>query len=226
MNQQMQEQLSALMDGELERDETRFLLKRLSDDRLSDGMQISARWARYHVARQALRRQDIAVLVPGFADAVMARLDLERQVAQSHPVSNWLRWGAGGAIAASVAVAALVVTRPAGESAPAAVPGVVRSVAQQGAPISVAPVAASTSYPGDFRPPLLAPNAPVDASPVSFGTDMSQPMTIDPRMQSYLIRHYQAAGAGGQSGFVPYVILGSQAHPGTAKPAEPASQNR
>jgi len=220
MNQQVHEQISALMDGELERDETRFLLKRLPADH-----QLAARWSRYHIARQALRRQDIVGLSAGFANAVMARLDVEQPGVQQRGVNGWLRWGAGGAIAASVAVAALVATRPVGESSPGAGPSVARIVAQQGAPISVAPVAASATYPGDFRPPLLAPKAPVDASPVSLGTDISQPMTIDPRMQSYLIRHYQAAGAGGQSGLVPYVLIGTQRDP-AAKPAESASQNR
>src|SRR4051794_16731183 len=130
MNEQIHEQISALMDGELERDETRFLLKRLPGDR-----ELSARWSRYHIARQALRRQDISALTPGFADAVMAKLDEVQPAVRPHGVGNWLRWGAGGAIAASVAVAALVVTRPAGESSPGASSAAVRTVAQQGAPI-------------------------------------------------------------------------------------------
>jgi sigma-E factor negative regulatory protein RseA len=221
MNQQIHEQISALMDGELERDETRFLLKRLPGDHA-----LGARWSRYHVARQALRRQHIAAMTPGFAEAVMAKIDAGPQALEQRAVVNWLRWGAGGAIAASVAVAALVVTRPTGEPAPGVGPSFARTTAQQGAPIPVAPVAASNSYPGDFRPPLLAPNAPVDASPVSLGTDISQPMTVDPRMQSYLIRHYQTAGAAGQSGLVPYVLIGSQQRDASAAPAEPASRNR
>lgn len=222
MNDHINEQISALMDGELERDETRFLLKRLPGDH-----ELAARWSRYHVVRQALRRQDIAAVGSGFAEGVLARLDDGLPaVQQSGAVSGWLRWGAGGAIAASVAVAALVVTRPVGDAPPVTAGATARTIAQQGAPISVAPVAASTSYPVDFRPPLLAPNAPVDASPVSFGTDSSEPLTMDPRMQSYLIRHYQSAGAAGQSGLVPYVLIGSQQRDASAKPAEAASRNR
>jgi sigma-E factor negative regulatory protein RseA len=52
-----------------------------------------------------------------------------------------------------------------------------------------------------------------------------QPIAIDPRMQSYLVRHYQAAGAGGQSGFVPYVLLSTPQRE-AATPAEPARSNR
>lgn len=221
MNEHIHEQISALMDGELERDEMRFLFKRLPGDQ-----ELAARWSRYHVTRQALRRQDFQSLNSGFADGVMAQLDVGQPALQQSGVSTWLRWGAGGAIAASVAVAALVVTRPVGEGSPVTAPAISRSIAQQGTPISVAPVAASTSYPADFRPPLLAPNAPVDASPVSFGTDSSQPLTMDPRMQSYLIRHYQTAGSAGQSGLVPYVLIGSQQRDASAKPAEAASRNR
>jgi sigma-E factor negative regulatory protein RseA len=219
MNQQIHEQLSALMDGELERDETRFLLKRLATEQ-----ELPLRWGRYHVVRQSLRRQDLPALAPGFAEAVMARLDHEPGV-QTHAVTPWLRWGAGGAIAASVAVAALVLTRPAGESTTGAGPMVARSSSQSGAPIAVAPVAATAVSSSEFRAPLLAPNT-IETAPVSFGSDLSQPMAVDSRMQSYLIRHYQAAGAGGQSDFVPYVLLASPQRESAKVQAEPAQQNR
>lgn len=221
MNQHIHEQLSALMDGELERDETRFLLKRLATDQ-----ELPARWGRYHVIRQSLRRQELNALLPGFSEAVMAQLDLEPAV-QARGATTWLRWGAGGAIAASVAVAALVLTRPAGEPTTSMVPVIARSVPAQGSPIAVAPVAATALTQSEFRPPLLAPNAPVETAPVSFGSDLSQPIAIDPRTQSYLIRHYQVAGAAGQSGFVPYILLGTpQRDAAIAQPAEPATQNR
>ncbi|MEO7757055.1 MAG: sigma-E factor negative regulatory protein, partial [Dokdonella sp.] len=203
---------------ELERDETRFLLKRLATDQ-----ELPLRWGRYHLVRQSMRRQEMSALAPGFADAVMARLDLEPGV-QTHAVTSWLRWGAGGAIAASVAVAALVLTRPAVESTTGAGPLVARNASQSGAPIAVAPVAAAAVSTSEFRPPLLAPNM-IEAAPVNFGSDLSQPMAVDPRMQSYLIRHYQAAGAGGQSDFVPYVLLATPQRESAKPQAEPAHQN-
>jgi sigma-E factor negative regulatory protein RseA len=104
---EIHEHLSALMDGELERDRTRFLLKRIASD-----AELPRRWTRYHLARQALRRQHVAALAPGFAEAVFARLEQEPASRSVHAGAHWLRWGAGGAIAASVAVAALVLTRP------------------------------------------------------------------------------------------------------------------
>ncbi len=227
MNQTINEQLSALMDGELERDQTRFLLKRVLTD-----ADLPQRWSRYHVARQTLRRQEVFVLPADFADRVMGRIEVEPAAqARSQPV--WLRWGAGGAIAASVAVAALMVTQPqtAGPDRPAvASRGTAPAVSQPGgaAPIAVAPVAVNAVQPSaGFRPPLLAPNAPIETAPVSFGSDLTQPIAVDPRMQSYLIRHYQTAGASGQTALVPYVLLAAPQRE-AVQPAttEPVPQNR
>jgi len=222
MNQTIHEQLSALMDGELERDETRFLLKRLATEQ-----DLPLRWARYHVVRQTLRRQELDSLPASFADGVMARLDAEAVVVQS-PRGAWLRWSAGGAIAASVAVAALVLTRPAGD--PLAPAGTVQPLrtAQQSAPINAATAAATTAVrASEIRTPLLVPNTPIETAPVSFGSDFSAPAVSDPHLQSYLIRHYQAAGATGQSAFVPYVLLGTpQRDPSATQPAESVPQNR
>lgn len=214
MNEQIHEQLSALMDGELEHDQTRFLLKRIGAD-----AGLPQRWARYHLVRQALRRQQLVRLPCGFAEAVMARLDAEPAL-HAHRAPVWVRWGAGGAIAASVAVAALMLTRPVGESAPGTSPLLARTTSQP-TTISSAPVAAVT-LPSGFQPPLLAPNAPVDTAPASFGTDLAEPIAIDPHLQSYLIRHYQAAGAAGQSNFVPYVLLSRPQRETLAPPVRPS----
>ena len=201
MNEQMHEQLSALMDGELEREPMRFLLRRLTDDAA-----LAQRWTRYHVIRQTLRRQEVA-FAGGFAESVMARLEREaRPQGQVRP--QWLRLGAGGAIAASVAVAALMLTRPAPEQ-PSGMPLASHADAPAPLPVQGAPavsVAASRSSP-EFRAPLLVPNAPVETAPVSFGSDLSQPAAVDPRLQSYVIRHYEASGATAPSVFVPYVLL-------------------
>ena len=218
MNQQIHEQLSALTDGELGRDQVRFLLTRMGE-----GSELPVRWTRYHIVRQVLRRQQMVALSPDFADAVMARLAAEPH-AHARTTPTWLRWGAGGAIAASVAVAALMVTQPAGEPGSASGPSgaMVARVAPQATSVDTRPVAA-VSAPGEFRTPLLAPNVP-ETAPASFGTDLTQPVEIDPQMQSYLMRHYQAVGGSGQSAFVPYVLLGRpEAAP--AQPKESVPQN-
>lgn len=211
---QIHEQLSALMDGELEHDQTRFLLKRLVADR-----ELPQRWARYHLVRQTLRRQELSVL-PDFAEAVMLRLEAEPAHARA-ALPIWLRWGAGGAIAASVAVAALMVTRPADElgPGPSAVAGT--GSAARATPANAMP-AAATAASAEFRAPLLPLNAPIETAPASFGAE-SAPVATDPYLQSYLIRHYQAVGGAGQSAFVPYVLLVPQreasAQPQPSNPA-------
>lgn len=227
MNQTINEQLSALMDGELERDQTRFLLKRMAGD-----ADLPQRWSRYHVARQTLRRAEVVVLPLDFADRVMGRIDSE-PAAQARPQPVWLRWGAGGAIAASVAVAALMVAQPqsSGPDRPGlASRGAVSAAPQPGAvaPIAAAPVVATAAQPSaGFRPPLLAPSAPIETAPVSFGSDLTQPIAVDPRIQSYLIRHYQTAGASGQTALVPYVLLATpQRETVQSATAEPVPQNR
>ncbi len=198
MNEQIREQLSALMDGELGRDQARFLLRRITPGDAS-----SLCWDRYHIARQVLRRQHAALPSTGFAESVMARLEAEPS--QRRMAMPWLRWGAGGAVAASVAMAALVLTRPALDPAPA--PGAIASEAPAVAPSAPVSVLAASTPANEFRPPLLVPNAPVDVSPASFGTStQSLGGESEP---PYLIRYYPSNGAAAQPGFSPYVLRGT-----------------
>lgn len=106
MSQALREQLSALMDGELPKDQMRFLLRGLDAD-----AQLAQSWSRYQLASAVIRRQ--AAFVPvdaGFADRVMQAL--AQQPARGSYGLRALRWAGGGAIAAAVAVIALVGTRP------------------------------------------------------------------------------------------------------------------
>ena len=52
MTQAHREDLSAGVDGELANEELRFLLRRLDHD-----ASLRSTWARYHVARDSLRRR-------------------------------------------------------------------------------------------------------------------------------------------------------------------------
>lgn len=197
MSQQIEEQLSAFADGELGRDETRFLLRRAASD-----VGLARRWTRYHVIRQALRRQEIVVLRTDFSSALIARLDAEDM---SHGNSRvWLRWGSGGAIAAAVAVAALMVTKPATE--PELTPVATTVTPLRPAPIAPAAQSQVASAKPAFQTPLV-PNSPIQTTAASFGSDLTEPVSFDPRLQSYLIRHYQATGSTGQPDFVPYILL-------------------
>lgn len=105
MTEANMENISAAMDGELSREELRFLLRRLDHD-----ASLQQTWARYHVVGDGLRRQLPHVASPGFASRVMIAIEGE-QAANKAPKRDWLRLSLGGAIAASVAVAALMVSQ-------------------------------------------------------------------------------------------------------------------
>ncbi len=110
MTDNQRENLSAGMDGELSKEELRFLLRRIDHDAA-----LQQAWSRYHVSRDGLRRQLPPLASEGFAARVMQAIEQEGVVAGGKPRRHWLHWSAGGAIAAGVAVAALMVAQPAGQ---------------------------------------------------------------------------------------------------------------
>lgn len=114
MNHDTRESLSAGIDGELSKEQLRFLLRRLDHD-----ASLLQDWSRYHTARDSLRHELPALASAGFAARVMLAIEQEPGVAGMAPArhSHWLRWSAGGAIAASVAAAALMVGQPRTNSA-------------------------------------------------------------------------------------------------------------
>jgi sigma-E factor negative regulatory protein RseA len=202
MSQQFEEQLSAFMDGELGRDETRFVLRRAESD-----SRLAARWSRYHVARQALRRQEIVAIRVDFASSIMAQLEAES--APQSARTPWLRWGSGGAIAAAVAVAALMVTRPAEQPSPTPIAAATNPARAPQVATITAPSASNNAVAAAnpaFQAPLV-PNSPIQTTAAALSTDVTEPVGFDPRMQSYVIRHYQATGSTGQPDFVPYILL-------------------
>jgi len=112
MTDHQRENLSAGMDGELSKEELRFLLRRLDHD-----ASLQQDWSRYHVVRDGLRRELSPLASEGFASRVMQAIEREGASVQQGKRRHWLHWSAGGAIAAGVAVAALMVAQPAGQGA-------------------------------------------------------------------------------------------------------------
>ena len=100
------ENLSAGIDGELSKEAMRFLLCRLDHD-----ASLQQTWSHYNLARDGLRRQLPAMASSDFAARVMAAIEQEA-LPLGNGRSRWLRWSVGGAIAASVAAAALMVGQP------------------------------------------------------------------------------------------------------------------
>ena len=135
------EQLSALMDGALPADQTRFLLRRLQHDD-----SLAGSWERWRIAGEAMRGLAPAQRLPAdFAARVAAALHdappAAVPAARNATAPSWVRWGVGGAMAASLAMVALMAGQapdatPAGASIPA------RVVAAQVADPAPAPVPA------------------------------------------------------------------------------------
>jgi negative regulator of sigma E activity len=113
------EQLSAMMDGTLSADESRFLLRRMQHD-----AELAGCWERWQLFGDAMRGQTGNALPADFSRRVARAIaaDVAAQSSLSEPalVANdvaavaWrqrLRWGGGAALAASVAIAALISTR-------------------------------------------------------------------------------------------------------------------
>lgn len=179
-NIQFGEQLSALMDGELARDQVRFLLRGVEHE--SD---LARRWSNYHVISATLKREFVSVALPvTFADGVLDRLDAEGNAsagATRRYGLGALRWVGGGAIAAAVAVVALVVSRPVGDNGAMAGTAAGAVVAQQ------APVRQARS---PYLPMLSQPPAAI-SSPLpmeginGFRANDVLPASLDSVLPSY-----------------------------------------
>ncbi|ROR32123.1 sigma-E factor negative regulatory protein [Inmirania thermothiophila] len=111
MSDRVGEQLSAWMDGELAEEEVPLLLRRLERDEA-----LRARWARYQLIGEALRRGLPERVDPGFADRVRQALQTEPPAPAAAPVrGRRLPWAAAAAAAAAALVAAAVLMRGGGE---------------------------------------------------------------------------------------------------------------
>ncbi len=150
MNNDTRDSLSAGIDGELPKEQLRFLLRRLDHDE-----PLQQQWIRYHMIRDSLRRQLPAAATTEFATRVMLAIEQESAAAGSVRSRYWLRWSTGGVIAASVAAAALMIGQPTG--------GAGRLVAstgsgQQTSAPAMAQAAGKTSSPA-VVPPWLSGNS-------------------------------------------------------------------
>jgi sigma-E factor negative regulatory protein RseA len=218
MSEQLHEQLSALMDGELPRDELRFLLRRLDAD--AGAVQV---WSRYHIVSGALRRQTGVPVPLDFSATVMLRIAADTPPAVAGRRRGiLLRRVVGGAIAATVAVVALVATRPAGENPANSMPASMPAIAGLPAtPSSASQVARQFSAPS----PMLA-NFNY-AQPASFDSTTFDNAAFDNviPLPRYDLRRRYDAGVDNVNGFAPYVLLTApERAPQTAVPAQQLQQ--
>jgi sigma-E factor negative regulatory protein RseA len=201
MSKESREHLSRFMDGEISRETSRFLVRRLGAD-----SELRETWARYHLVRDCLRHQEGNLAGINLCGKVQQALANEgpktasRSIARSRTKGNrstsgWLKPVAGMAIAASVALMAIITVGP-GQS-----------------PLSTSPGELAGNTPADS---FVSPNNLLARSPrsqqvsVLGGTGNS-----NQKMNSYLLRHYQVTGSTGGKGFVtfvPIVVTQADAH--------------
>jgi sigma-E factor negative regulatory protein RseA len=195
MSEANMENLSAAMDGQLSKDELRFLLRRLDRD-----ASLADAWARYHLVGDGLRRQLPAVASASFAVRVMEVIEGETAEGQAvHKRRDWLRLSVGGAIAASVAVAALMISQPTAPDSAHSIPGAA-GVTPHSQPVgpalaSVKPTQASNDVLAAVPPSLSAYSASglSQRASVTLGGPSDNPLFQQyPGGQQYSVNGYRA----------------------------------
>jgi sigma-E factor negative regulatory protein RseA len=182
MSKETREHLSALVDGEISPDTSRFLVKRLGNDD-----ELRATWTRYHLVRDCLRHQDSAIAGDDLCARVSEAIENEPLEIRRRPLSRrWLKPVTGMAIAASVALMAITTVGP----------------GMLGTSLTDDKLAEGSKAPQFTSPQSLTP-APVVTQVSSAGART----VSDRRMDAYLLRHYQATGATSGKGFVTFVPM-------------------
>jgi negative regulator of sigma E activity len=108
MSDKSNEQISNLMDGELDNNASKFLLKRMaSDDALSKT------WDSYHLIKSCLQKEKNQPLIIDIAGRVSEQLGLlkdKQEIAAQEPqMKRWLKPVFGVGIAASVALLSVIM---------------------------------------------------------------------------------------------------------------------
>lgn len=165
------------MDGELSRETSLFVTRRLSTDEA-----LGASWERYHLIRDCIRQPGSKQAVTGLRARIGASLSADAAPASRGLAGRrWLKPVSGLAIAASVAVMAIMVTAPQPGTVPAA-----------GAEASTATA----------NQPFVSPNAlPVAPASQAASYESSDQLNV------YLLRHNQVARTPGRQGFVSFVPI-------------------
>lgn len=187
MSQGKREQLSTLIDDELDPVEMEVAFGALTDNR-----ELRAAWDRYHLIGDALRGEPLNRDVLSVAQRVRERLDAESVVPTSHPrhrmPRHWLAPVAGSALAASVALTVLVVAPEffkEGDPEPL-------KLAEE-APLEPLLLAEEVSSP----PPLY-----VDRTGTYWSLKRPE---VETKLNSFLVNHQEYAPATGIKGYATFV---------------------
>lgn len=199
MSEKSRENMSALVDGELE-------MRSASEtiDLLLESDELKLHWARYHVVRDVLRHKAYPDAGTELGERVRKQLadeplHLSRRRRLPQAWRDTLKPIAGIALAASVAVVAVLAVRAPlpGEPGAAAVPG--EQVATR-----VAPVAESTSRAMSALPRLARAQVPTGGLQ-RLQWNVSEPAVVN-RLNGYLVNHSEYLGSA-MKGMHPYARI-------------------
>ena len=153
MSEQIREQVSAFLDGELPDSETELLLKRLTRDG-----ELRESFGRYALIGEAVRGPSLSLMTKGFAGRVNLAIDGEPipangQVPQPR-APRWWRPFAGAAVAAGVAAVAVVALQQRAVAPTLRAPAQSAVLAQSGVAVQASREAIS------YTVPATSPAAP------------------------------------------------------------------
>jgi len=188
MSEQIREQVSAFLDGELPNTETELLLKRLTRDG-----ELRESFGRYALIGEALRGAGSQVLTRGFASRVNHAIDGEPAQTAGHAqqarAPRWWRPLAGVTVAAGVAAVAIVALQQR-----AITPGAKNVVAST--------VTAPNQLPVQGGGPREALSYTVPAAPAE------APSAIAPaRLTNYIFAHSKYSSGLGQRGVLADLLI-------------------
>ncbi len=192
MSDSNREHLSTLMDGEMDRRGARFMIRRLT----GDGRMV-ATWRRYHLVRNCMRK--VPTVREDLTTRVARALESET-ISSESPGNRWFKPVAGGAIAATVALMAIVAVNSNVMQTQA--PGETRTA--ESAVDSQESTEGFVSESSGLDRPFIRQPSPVGYSQAQ--RQSGQALDRD-RINSYVLRHNQAAGTSGRTGFVSYVPI-------------------
>src|ERR1700689_4522519 len=198
MSEQIREQVSAFLDGELPDTETELLLKRLTRDG-----ELRESFGRYALIGEALRGAGSQILTRGFASRVNLAIGGEPVQAPTHGqpgrASRWWRPLAGVTVAAGVAAVAIVALQQ--RSISPTVTGASPITAQN---VTALPITAARN-----EMPVQVGGGPREALSYTVPAASSDaPSAISPaRMTNYVFAHSKYSSGLGQRGVLADLLI-------------------
>jgi len=204
MSEQIREQVSAFLDGELPNSETELLLKRLTRDG-----ELRESFGRYALIGEAVRGTSAGLLTKNFAGRVNFAIDGEAAPGTGHVPQRhaygWWRPFAGAVVAAGVAAVAVVALQ---QRAVAPVPRTGAALTAQNTAPAPAQSAVSIPAAAAVQTPREAISYTVPA------TSPEVPSAIAPaRLTNYVFAHSRYSSGLDQRGVMTDLLIETDEHP-------------